>query len=126
MFAFCRDGWKGSAVRATQPFDKKNNILYNTNYGAIAKWQGRGLQSPDSPVQIRVAPPKFSPSGGMADARDLKSLGRKAVPVRVRPRAPESTVFRCFFVVLGVIWGFGTFSVSTQFYKISTQISVGV
>ena len=26
------------------------------------------------------------PGGEMVDARDLKSLGRKAVPVRVRPR----------------------------------------
>jgi hypothetical protein len=28
------------------------------------------------------------PGGEMADTRDLKSLGRKTVPVRVRPRAP--------------------------------------
>ena len=28
------------------------------------------------------------PRGGMVDIGDLKSLGRKAVPVRVRPRAP--------------------------------------
>ena len=31
---------------------------------------------------------KERPRGGMVDIGDLKSLGRKAVPVRVRPRAP--------------------------------------
>jgi hypothetical protein len=30
------------------------------------------------------------PRGGMVDTGDLKSLGRKAVPVRVRPRAPST------------------------------------
>ena len=31
------------------------------------------------------------PGGEMVDARDLKSLGRKAVPVRVRPRVLAAT-----------------------------------
>lgn len=31
----------------------------------------------------------FSPGGGMVDAVDLKSIGRKAVRVRVPPRAPH-------------------------------------
>ena len=31
---------------------------------------------------------RAGPRGGMVDTGDLKSLGRKAVPVRVRPRAP--------------------------------------
>jgi hypothetical protein len=31
---------------------------------------------------------RVRPGGGMVDAWDLKSPGRKAVPVRVRPRAP--------------------------------------
>ena len=31
------------------------------------------------------------PGGEMVDARDLKSLGRKAVPVRVRPRVFAAT-----------------------------------
>lgn len=32
--------------------------------------------------------PTRCPRGGMVDTRDLKSLGRKAVPVRARPRVP--------------------------------------
>ena len=32
--------------------------------------------------------PRTCPGGGMVDTRDLKSLGREAVPVRVRPRVP--------------------------------------
>jgi hypothetical protein len=37
------------------------------------------------------------PRGGMVDTRDLKSLGCKAVPVRVRPRAPTITL--CLIVI---------------------------
>lgn len=37
----------------------------------------------------------------LVDAADLKSVGRKAVPVRFRPSAPfiETHLFRCFFVM---------------------------
>ncbi len=33
----------------------------------------------------------------LADARDLKSLGRKAVPVQVRHPAPKRSTEKCFF-----------------------------
>ena len=36
------------------------------------------------------------PRGGMVDTRDLKSLGCKAVPVRVRPRAPLFHIFSLY------------------------------
>src|SRR6185503_20974718 len=32
------------------------------------------------------------PGGGRVDAADLKSAGRKAVPVQIRPRAPPKTI----------------------------------
>ena len=37
--------------------------------------------------------------GGMVDIGDLKSLGRKAVPVRVRPRAPIFSAKILIFIV---------------------------
>lgn len=39
------------------------------------------------------------PRGGMVDIGDLKSLGRKAVPVRVRPRAPIFSANILIFII---------------------------
>ena len=45
----------------------------------------------DAVGTIRARRAELHPGGEMVDAWDLKSLGRKAVPVRVRPRVSPST-----------------------------------
>ena len=45
-----------------------------------------GLENPSSTVDNETL--NFGPSGGMADATDLKSVFRKEVWVRIPPRAP--------------------------------------
>src|SRR6185503_12894412 len=78
--------------------------------GGVAEWSCSGLQSrgrrfdsdPRLQIHLRLEPRRHAeraaPDCGkskarvakLVDARDLKSLGRKAVLVRVRPRAPRN------------------------------------
>src|SRR6185503_3030270 len=41
--------------------------------------------------QVAAGSARVRPGGGRVDAADLKSAGRKAVPVQIRPRAPLTT-----------------------------------
>ncbi len=54
-------------------------------FGPMAEWLGKGLQNPVR--QFKSASDlNFCPGGGMVDTRDLKSLDRKVMRVRVSPR----------------------------------------
>lgn len=57
------------------------------NYGSIAQWIEH---RPSKPAVVGSSPtrPAISQGGGMVDARDLKSLVRKSVWVRIPSLVP--------------------------------------
>ena len=61
---------------------RKSSELDTTNIG------GKARGSVDRYTQVCPIFGWFCPRGGMVDTRDLKSLVRQDVPVRVRPGAP--------------------------------------
>ena len=54
--------------------------------------EGEDISAPPlaAPARASYTMRTACPRGGMVDIGDLKSLGRKAVPVRVRPRVPKA------------------------------------
>ena len=67
--------------------------LFLSRYGWVAEWSCSGLQSrvrrfDSDPSLHNYKFPECARVAELVDARDLKSLDRKVMPVRFRPRAP--------------------------------------